>query len=45
VIQAGADGVSVISALSMAKDPQAASRELLAAVDRAIARRKQRGAP
>lgn len=45
VIRAGADGVSVISALSMAKDPQAASRELLAAVDGAIARRTQRGAP
>ena len=38
VIEAGADGVSVISALSMAKDPQAASRELLAVVDAALAR-------
>jgi len=45
VIEAGADGVSVISALSMAKDPGAASRELLAVVDKAIVRRGQGGTP
>ena len=39
VIEAGADGVSVISALSMAKDPQAAARELLGVVDAALAKR------
>ena len=39
VIAAGADGVSVISALSMAKDPQAASRELLGVVDAALEKR------
>ena len=39
VIEAGADGVSVISALSLARDPQAATRELLGVVDAAIARR------
>jgi thiamine-phosphate pyrophosphorylase len=39
VIEAGADGVSVISALSMAKDPQAASRELLGVVDAALEKR------
>jgi thiamine-phosphate pyrophosphorylase len=39
VIEAGADGVSVISALSMAKDPRAATAELLRAVDRALASR------
>jgi thiamine-phosphate pyrophosphorylase len=39
VIAAGADGVSVISALSLAKDPQAAARELLAVVDAALAKR------
>jgi thiamine-phosphate pyrophosphorylase len=37
VIAASADGVSVISALSLAKDPQAATRELLSVVDRALA--------
>ena len=42
VIEAGADGVSVISALSLAADPQAAARELLAAVDGALARRGTR---
>ena len=39
VIEAGADGVSVISALSLAKDPQAASRELLGVVDTALEKR------
>lgn len=39
VIMAGADGVSVISALSMAKDPQAAARELLGVVDAALEKR------
>jgi thiamine-phosphate pyrophosphorylase len=39
VIEAGADGVSVISALSLTKDPQAASRELLGVVDAALAKR------
>ncbi len=39
VIEAGADGVSVISALSLAKDPQAASRELLGVVDAALEKR------
>ncbi|MBM3526991.1 MAG: thiamine phosphate synthase [Alphaproteobacteria bacterium] len=42
VIEAGADGVSVISALSMAKDPAAAARELLRAVDAALAKRGAR---
>ncbi len=42
VIEVGADGVSVISALSLAKDPQAASRELLAVVDATLARRKRK---
>jgi thiamine-phosphate pyrophosphorylase len=36
VIAAGADGVSVISALSLAPDPQAAARRLRAAVDAAL---------
>jgi thiamine-phosphate pyrophosphorylase len=39
VIAAGADGVSVISALSMTPDPAAAARELRAVVDRALAQR------
>ena len=39
VIGAGADGVSVISALSMQADPQAAARELRAIVDAALAKR------
>ncbi len=42
VIEAGADGVSVISALSLAKDPQAATAELLRAVDVALAKRPKR---
>jgi thiamine-phosphate pyrophosphorylase len=42
VIEAGADGVSVISALSLAKDPQAASSELLRIVDAALTRRSKK---
>jgi thiamine-phosphate pyrophosphorylase len=42
VIEAGADGVSVISALSLAADPQAATRELRAVVDEALAKRSKR---
>ena len=41
VIAAGADGVAVISALSLAPDPQAATRALRDVVDRAL---QQRGA-
>jgi thiamine-phosphate pyrophosphorylase len=40
VIEAGADGVAVISALSMASDPAQAARELLGVVDGALVRRK-----
>jgi thiamine-phosphate pyrophosphorylase len=39
VISAGADGVAVISALSLAPDPAAAARELRAIVDAALKRR------
>jgi len=39
VIEAGADGVSVISALSLAKDPKAAAADILRVVDAALARR------
>lgn len=39
VIAQGADGVAVISALSLAGDPSAAARDLLSAVDGALARR------
>ena len=42
VIEAGADGVSVISALSLAKDPKAAAAELLRVVDAALAKRARR---
>ena len=42
VIEAGADGVSVISALSMAKDPKAATAELLRVVDAALSKRSKR---
>ncbi len=42
VIEAGADGVSVISALSMAKDPKAATAELLRAVDIALSKRSKK---
>jgi thiamine-phosphate pyrophosphorylase len=38
VIAAGADGVAVISALSMQNDPQAAARQLRAIVDQALKR-------
>jgi thiamine-phosphate pyrophosphorylase len=41
VIAAGADGVSVISALSLAPDPQAAARDLRKIVDGALARRSR----
>jgi thiamine-phosphate pyrophosphorylase len=40
-IMAGADGVAVISALSLAPDPRAAARELRAVVDEALAKRVQ----
>ena len=39
VIAQGADGVAVISALSLAADPTSAARDLLSAVDGALARR------
>jgi thiamine-phosphate pyrophosphorylase len=39
VIAAGADGVSVISALSLAADPSQAAKSLRAVVDRALAER------
>ena len=39
VIAAGADGVAVISALSLAPDPAAAARQLRVAVDAALAKR------
>lgn len=39
VIAAGADGISVISALSLAPDPQAAARDLRAIVDGALVKR------
>ncbi len=39
VITAGADGVAVISALSLAPDPQAAARELREIVDAVLAKR------
>ena len=42
VIEAGADGVSVISALSLAPDPRAATAELLRVVDAALAKRAGR---
>jgi thiamine-phosphate pyrophosphorylase len=42
VIEAGADGVSVISALSCVSDPRAAAQELLRVVDAALARRGKR---
>jgi thiamine-phosphate pyrophosphorylase len=40
VIAAGADGISVISALSLAPDPQAAARNLRKIVDAALAKRR-----
>ena len=42
VIEAGADGVSVISALSLANDPRAATAELLRVVDAALGKRAKR---
>jgi thiamine-phosphate pyrophosphorylase len=39
VIAAGADGVAVISALSLAPDPKAAAQELRGIVDRSLAQR------
>jgi thiamine-phosphate pyrophosphorylase len=42
VIEAGADGVSAISALSLAPDPRAAAAEMLRVVDAALARRGRR---
>lgn len=42
VIAAGADGVAVISAISLAADPGAATRELRAIIDDAAARRSGR---
>jgi thiamine-phosphate pyrophosphorylase len=39
VIEAGADGVAVISTLSLASDPAQAAQELLGVVDGALARR------
>ena len=42
VIEAGADGVAVISSICGAEDPGAASREIRAFVDRALATRKAR---
>jgi thiamine-phosphate pyrophosphorylase len=39
VIAAGADGVAVISALSLAGDPQTAARDLRAVVEAALAKR------
>lgn len=39
VIAAGADGIAVISAVSLAHDPKAAAQELRGIVDRAIAQR------
>ncbi len=38
-VAAGADGVAVISALSLERDPQAAARALRVVVDAALARR------
>jgi thiamine-phosphate pyrophosphorylase len=42
VIAAGADGIAVISALSLAPDPAAAATELREIVDRALAQRGSR---
>ena len=42
VIAAGADGVAVISALSLAADPRSAARQLRAVVDAALERRSRR---
>jgi thiamine-phosphate pyrophosphorylase len=40
IIAAGADGIAVISALSLARDPQAAARDLRAIVEAALAKRQ-----
>ena len=40
VVAAGADGVAVISALTLASDPQAAARALRAIVEAALAKRR-----
>lgn len=40
VVAAGADGIAVISALSLADDPQAAARDLRAIVEAALAKRQ-----
>jgi thiamine-phosphate pyrophosphorylase len=40
VVAAGADGVAVISALSLARDPQLAARDLRAIVEAALAKRQ-----
>ena len=40
VIATGADGIAVISALSLAPDPQAAARDLRAIVEAALAKRQ-----
>jgi thiamine-phosphate pyrophosphorylase len=42
VVEAGADGVAVISSLSMKDDPQGAARELRGIVDRALGQRVSR---
>ena len=42
VIAAGADGVAVISALSLAADPRSAARQLRAVVDAALEQRSRR---
>jgi thiamine-phosphate pyrophosphorylase len=39
-VRAGADGVAVISALSLAADPSAAARQLRAVLDKALAERR-----
>jgi thiamine-phosphate pyrophosphorylase len=41
-VAAGADGVAVISALSLQADPQASARALRAVVDAALAQRQRR---
>jgi hypothetical protein len=40
VVSAGVDGLAVVSAVFAAADPEAATRELLAAVDAALSTRK-----
>jgi thiamine-phosphate pyrophosphorylase len=40
VVAAGVDGIAVISALSLAADPQAAARDLRGIVDAALAARQ-----